>query len=218
MKKACLGILLLMAGAGLAGAQDRAVIREVNGTVEVKAPGAAAWERAAAGRELAAATLVSTGFGSTALIMIGDSLVMVRPLTRLSLEEIAADRGGGRVTLNLRAGRVRADVKPPEGGQVRFSVRSPIATASVRGTAFEFDGMQVRVDEGRVYLGGENLAGAYVGAGHSSAVDAGSAAAVAAAEALEAELAPPPLAGEGPGPELPAAAPSASGLGIGIGW
>jgi hypothetical protein len=91
MKKMGIGFLLML-GAALLSAQT-ARIQQITGTVEIKAPRAAEWEAAAAGQALDKASLISTGFNSTALIGIGNSAVLVRPLTRLSLEEIAAARG-----------------------------------------------------------------------------------------------------------------------------
>jgi hypothetical protein len=90
MKKTGMGFLLFVMGvmsAALLGAQT-AVIREISGTVEVKQPGAQGWEAAKEGQRLETASLISTGFRSTALLSIGNSDIAVRPLTRLSLEEI----------------------------------------------------------------------------------------------------------------------------------
>jgi hypothetical protein len=194
------------------------VIREVSGTVETKAPGAAAWRAAAVGQELDTASLISTGFRSTALVRIGNSTVMVQPLTRLSLEEIAEGQNGDMVTLNLRAGRIRADVKPPAGRTINFSVRSPTATASVRGTVFEFDGLHLNVEEGRVHLGGQTVTGAYVGAGHSTTADPETGKTVAAIERVKADLNPALPAGAAAAPSGPAADPVSADLGIGFKW
>jgi hypothetical protein len=215
VKKTMIGILFLM-GAVFLGAQT-AVIREISGTVEVKAPGAE-WKAAEAGQTLDRAALVSTGFRSTALIGIGNSTITVRPLTRLSLEEIIVKEDEEQVTLDLRAGRIRADVKPPAGGRIDFSVRAPMATASVRGTMFDFDGTRLSVEEGRVRLSGESITGAYVGKGHATAADpeAGKTAAVIAV--LKEELAPALPAGVGAAPAAQTAAPVSGGLGIRIEW
>jgi len=55
--------------------------------------------------------------------------------------------------LDLRAGRVRVDVSPPAGTRANFSVQSPSTTASVRGTNFEMDSTNLRVNEGTVMFG-----------------------------------------------------------------
>jgi hypothetical protein len=224
MKKTGLGVLFLMS-AVLAGAQNTALIREINGTVEVKAPGAAEWKAAAAGQTLDRAALVSTGFRSTALIAIGNSVITVWPLTRLSLEEIILKQDGEQVTLNLRAGRIRADVKPPAGGKTDFSIRAPMVTASVRGTVFDFDGTRLAVEEGRVHLSGASVTGAYIGAGHSTVAAPETGKTAAAIESVKEELAPALPAGVDAAaptvpvaPTVPAAAPSSAGLGIGFAW
>jgi hypothetical protein len=223
MKKAVIGFLLMISAA-LLGAQTApqaaAVIWELSGTVETKAPGAAEWKAAAAGQELDPASLISTGFRSTALVRIGNSTVTVQPLTRLSLEEIAAGQNGEMVTLKLRTGRIRADVKPPVGGTINFTVRSPIATASVRGTVFEFDGLRLSVEEGRVHLGGQTVTGAYVGTGHSTAADPETGKTAAVIERVKADLAPAFPAGAAAVPSGPAAAvvPVSADLGIGFDW
>jgi hypothetical protein len=200
-----------------AGAQT-AVIRDLAGTVEIKAPGAAEWKAAVVGQTLDRASLVSTGFRSTVLIMIGNSAVTVRPLTRLSLEEITAIQNEEQVILNLRAGRIRADVKPPVGGKTDFTVRASAATASVRGTVFDFDGTRLSVEEGRVWLSGESVTGAYIGAGHSTAADPETGRTATAAEAVKEELAPALPAGMDAAPAPAAAVPVSGSLGVGFDW
>jgi hypothetical protein len=218
MKRVRIGLVLLMLGAGLLSAQTvAAFIRETTGTVEIKAPGAAEWKAAEAGQALDQAALISTGFKSTARIAIGNSTILVRPLTRLSLEEIAATQNGEQVTLNLRAGRVRAEVKPPPGGSIDFSVRSPTSTASVRGTVFDFDGTRLSVEEGRVHLGGEAVTGAYVGTGHTTTVDPGSGKTASALERVKAELTPALPVGVEAVPGA-SAAPSGGGLSLEFAW
>jgi hypothetical protein len=112
-----------------------AVIRETSGIVEVKAPGLAEWKTAAAGQTLEKASVISTGFRSTALVTIGNSTVTVRPLTRLSLEELATKQTGEQITLNLRAGRVRADVVPLRESKIAPPYGGRIWKPESRGTA-----------------------------------------------------------------------------------
>jgi hypothetical protein len=216
MKKAGLGLVLAM-GAALLGAQT-ARIQQIRGTVEVKAPGAAEWRAAETGQVLDAASVISTGIKSTALVSIGNSTVVVRALTRLSLEEIAAAQNDERVLVNLWVGRIKADVKPPAGGKVNFAVRSPSITASVRGTVFDFDGIRLEVEEGRVYLGGENAAGVYVSAGHTAAADAGTGKTAAVIETIKEALSPAPPAGVDAAPVVISPAPSRASLDIRFEW
>jgi hypothetical protein len=133
-----------------------AAIRECTGTVEVKFPGGE-WIPAQAGMVLDSQTMISTGFKSNAVLTLSQSTLMVRPLTRLSLEELTSLAENEQVGLNLRAGRVRVDVVPPRDGTIDFKIISPMATASVRGTQFEFDAVNLTVLNGSVaYTGRDN--------------------------------------------------------------
>jgi hypothetical protein len=170
MKKLLVTVLLIMTSAVWAQS-PRAVIQELWGTVETKAPGASTWQVAVVGQELERETLVFTGFKSAAVIALGDSILLAKPLTRLTLGEIAIAAGTERIEVQLRTGRIRADVRPPAGGTVNFTVRSPIATAAVRGTSFEFDTFTLRVDEGTVSFSGTDNTAVYVTAGQSSSPD-----------------------------------------------
>jgi hypothetical protein len=218
MRTKLMTVVMLAAAATLWAQSPRAVIRSVQGTVEVKAPGAAAWQPASAGQELEEATLVSTGFKSSALLEIGNSTLTVRPLTRLSLKEIRSAAEAERVEIQLSAGRIRADVKPPAGRNVNFTVRAPIATASVRGTVFDFDTINLNVDEGTVSFSGADNTAVYVAAGQTSAPDPVSGKTAAPVEIVEAQ-APPPPAGvdtvEAAPPEPMSVQPVPVGLGLG---
>jgi hypothetical protein len=165
------GIFFLFFLAGFLSAQaPEAYIQELSGTVEVKFRGASGWVPAERGMRLERESLISTGLQSSAAIMIGQSKVMLRPLTRLSIEELAALPETEQVGLFLRTGKIRAEVAPPAGGKTDFTVRGPQVTNSVRGTVFEFDTVRLRVEEGRVWFT-PNAGGsaALVRAGESSA-------------------------------------------------
>ncbi|AEF83089.1 FecR family protein [Leadbettera azotonutricia] len=152
-------------------ANSGAVIRELSGTVEVKAPGQAAWSPASIGAVLQKDTAISTSFKSTAILAIGNSTLTVKPLTRLTIQELADREGNEEVGLRLQTGRIRAEVNPPAGGKTNFTIRSPSATASVRGTIINLDSFNVSVPEGTIiYLGADGIP-AYVGNGQTSYVD-----------------------------------------------
>jgi hypothetical protein len=168
MKIVVVWCALLFAAASAFG--QTAVIKELSGTVEVKAPGETSWKPASAGMVITKNTLISTGFRSTALVGLGNSLLTVQALTRLSLEEIALSQGNEKIGLALQTGRVRANVTPPSGGRTDFTVRSPTATASVRGTTFSFDTNSVSVSGGLVSFSGANGLPVAVAAGESSAL------------------------------------------------
>jgi hypothetical protein len=188
-------------------------IQSLSGTVEIKAPGQSNWKPAEEGAALEKDTFISTGFKSTAVIALGNSTVTVRPLTRLSLEEIVSKENEETVLLNLRSGRIRSDVNPPSGGTVDFTIRSPTATASVRGTVFEFDTLNVRVAQGTVLLApGRGGNPAQVNAGQSGYVDASSGEVKPPSTVNAEDRTPPAVAGRTP----PAVGTAATGEDPGI--
>ena len=167
--------LLSLGTIAFAQTSGAGVIREISGTVELKAPGAANFVAANIGDQVNQETVISTGFRSTALVELGGSTVIaVRPLTRLTLTEITAAEGTETLNVNLQAGRVRVDVHPPAGTRASMSVSSPQATASVRGTTFWFDGANVSVGDGAVdFSGTSGNIPMPVSAGSVSSVDTG---------------------------------------------
>jgi hypothetical protein len=109
-------------------------------------------------------------------------------------------------------------VRPPPGGKTNFSIRSPIATASVRGTVFDFDGIRVEVAEGRVYLGSENAAGVYISAGHRAAADVETGKTAPVIETVKEELAPALPAGMDAAPAVISPGPSNTNMVFRFDW
>jgi hypothetical protein len=218
--KALLSVVLLAAAAALYGQEAaRVVIRETSGTVEVKESSTGDWVPARPGQNVSRSAELSTGFRSTAVLEVGNSVVMVQALTRLTVDEILASSGDERVNINLRVGRVRADVKPPAGGRTEFTVRSPSATASVRGTVFEFDGVRLAVDEGRVHVSGGDRSGTYVGVGHEARVEPVTGRTVSGVERVKEELTPASPAGISNTLEAERLAPPAAGdMELSLNW
>jgi len=171
MKKAFFAAFLM--GCALYTFAQNGVIRELSGEVELRQAGSAEFAPALVGSEIAQDTVVSTGFRSSAIIEVGSTTISVRPLTRLSLSEIRTAAGVESTSLNLQAGRLRVDVRPPAGTRAGFSLETPSATASVRGTSFEVDARRVRVIEGAVSFRGLSGAAVMVQAGGESLVGAG---------------------------------------------
>jgi len=169
MKKTALTFFIILMGMSIFA--QNGVIRELSGTVELKASGASAFVPAKAGDQINPEMVISTGFKSTALVAVGSALITVRPLTRLTLTEIRAAAGTETLNVNLQAGRVRVDVNPPAGTKASMSVSSPMATASVRGTSFEFDTRNLSVNHGRVNFQGNKGHARTVSGGASSRVE-----------------------------------------------
>ena len=129
--------------------QSQAILKESTGKVEVKAPGGD-WRPAAIGVKLDMGASISTGFSSTALLDLGTSTLRVAPLTRMQLVDLIARQGTVSTSLFLKVGKVHAEVKKVEGMRQDFILKSPQATAAVRGTEFDFDGLTVNVVNGVV--------------------------------------------------------------------
>ena len=163
------GILFILMLNGIYA--QSAVLREVAGTVEIKKANSELWEPAIKGQSISGDTTISTGFRSSALIALGDSLLTVRPLTRLTLNELSMSSDTESVQVSLQTGRVRADVKAPAGARTQFTVQSPSATASVRGTIFDFDTLNLSVNEGTVEFSGASNVPVLVDAGRFSYSD-----------------------------------------------
>jgi hypothetical protein len=153
MKKLAASILAILILVSTAGAATQATISGLKGKVEVK-PDGGSWIPAKDGMAVDLKTTISTGFDSTATIVIDKSRIVVKPLTRLTLDKLVeASAGSVSATMFLRVGAVQASVKAAVPGTPQdFKVQSPYSTASVRGTEFSFDGFYLRVVEGVVVL------------------------------------------------------------------
>jgi hypothetical protein len=192
MKKTFCIVLMFFATVCVIFAQN-GIIRELSGEVELKTAGATAFVAASAGDEVAPNTIVSTGFKATAVIAVGSSVITVRPLTRLSLAEIQSSAGAENLNVNLQTGRVRVDVNPPAGSRANTTVQGPSATASVRGTSFEFDTVNLRVSQGRVAFSGASGLVTMVNAGGANSI--GTEGEPVNPTGVEASLLPPPPVG-----------------------
>ncbi len=148
MRKYVLAVILLITSTFLF-AEVTAVVKEVNGKVEIKSSGGS-WKKASAGMKISKGDYISTGFNSQAVLLLGDSQVIVKQLTRMELEKLVEKEGTISTGLNLRVGRVRAEVKSAKGLKQNFTLKSPISTAAVRGTVFEYDGRNLTVYRGSV--------------------------------------------------------------------
>jgi hypothetical protein len=196
MKRITLIILALLCAAQVFA--QNGVIKEFSGTVELKRAGQADFIPAKPGDTVAKDTVISTGFKSTALVNVGNTVLTVRPLTRLTLAEISASADSETLNINIQTGRVRVDVKPPAGTRANTTVSSPTVTASVRGTSFEFDTQSLNVLDGTVAFAGRRGGMMLVSAGSKSEVrDNGRVA--DPIETYAAELLPPPVAGSDSG-------------------
>jgi len=152
-------------------AQMKAIISEVTGKVEIKVQGSDAWKAAKKGDAIDQGATISTGFKSLAVVKLGDTNLTVKALSRLTLKELVEKDSTVDTNLFLSVGKVKADVKPVSGKTQTFTVGSPVSTASVRGTAFDFDGVNLNVERGLVEVQDNNGFTAEVALGESASID-----------------------------------------------
>ena len=147
MKKLTFIICFVCLFSALGFAQSQAVIQEISGKVEIKPP-QLGWITAQEGTVVALGTVISTGFNSRAVLGLGRSVLSVDPLTRLRIDELIEREGTVTTDLFLRVGKVNAEVKSTSGVIQNFKLRSPVSTAAVRGTGFDYSGYDLYVYDG----------------------------------------------------------------------
>lgn len=131
---------------------QEAVIKTVKGKVEVSTDGKA-WTPAKPEQVIKKGSYISTSFKSSAVIIVNGSIINVKALTRMNLDELTKTPDGPQTELYLVSGKVQVEVKPAADNEITtFKVKSAMATASVRGTGFEFDGVNLLVNHGAVQL------------------------------------------------------------------
>lgn len=141
-------IILLLAIIPLLGA-NTVTVESVSGKVQIQQ--GSSWVDVSAGSNLDTGTVISTGFRSTARLNTGSAVIDVEQLTRLTIEELITQEDSVTTTLFLNGGRINAEVSR-ENLRQDFTVRSSVATASVRGTGFSFDGRRLQVAHGAVLM------------------------------------------------------------------
>jgi hypothetical protein len=145
-------ILLSILGAGLVFGEQTAVVRSFSGKVEYRAADGTTWSPVSEGMKMPVGSTISTGFDSKAVLVIGGATLNVAPLTRMRIDDLAEKEGVVSTGLYLQVGKVNSDVKSVGGLQNDFVIKSPVTTASVRGTVFEFDGSNLYTEEGVVIM------------------------------------------------------------------
>lgn len=125
------------------------------GEVAVIAPGQADPQPLAAGDMVAVGSMVRTGANSRAVIvMTPRSAIRVAADSELLIELVDEAAERPRVTLDLKDGSLGALLKPGEGEEIDFQIRTPSGIAAARGTYFAVvveDGVgYTQVKEGRV--------------------------------------------------------------------
>ena len=131
IKKILVAALLCCVFASVVAMEVKVV--EVSGKVEVQRDNK--WVAVSKGDILPAGSVISTGFKSEAILSFDETVIKVKALTRLTIEQLFEKDGDKASSVYLDTGSISADVKPAENKRVGFSVKTPAATASVRGTS-----------------------------------------------------------------------------------
>jgi hypothetical protein len=145
---ALIALILLLAPSAEA-ADVTAVVAKITGKAQVLKD--ADWVPLTVGQQLAVGSTVSTGFRSELQLKIGPSTVTVKALSRLTVQDLIQTGTDVKTDLYLKVGKIDAEVNKSEAVTTQnFTVRSPVSTASVRGTAFTYDGFTLQVTRGMV--------------------------------------------------------------------
>lgn len=143
----CASVLLMVVSFLPLAALDGEVIT-VKGKVEFQ-DAQGVWKTLKAGDPLIPGTMISTAFKSEATVKLGASILTIKPLTRMTLTQLVEKSDTVDTELYLEVGNVKAEVNPLNNKKNGFTVKSPVATASVRGTVFEL-GDQLVILKGSV--------------------------------------------------------------------
>lgn len=139
---------------------ENARVTYIKGKVEVSKDNRDSWIPLKVGDQLSESDVISTGFQSEVKIEFSGSIMTLGAVTRITLEKLAESTSKDDVSLYLKTGVVRSKVTHPDEKRVSYTVKTPIAVASVRGTDFMVtaDG-HVTCNEGAVavYANTDNL-------------------------------------------------------------
>lgn len=165
-------LLLLTIAAGVVPAQEQqassassslavtgATVAEWKGDAHLSLPGQSA-SNPLRGEQLPEGTILDTGNGRLLLRLSDGSEVLVRPHTRLQLQQPSL---GDPSYFQLLLGRIRALINKRTGGTVPFELGTPSAVIAVRGTQFDVEVSrhavtEVDVIDGLVEVSGRNPA------------------------------------------------------------
>lgn len=143
MKKLILSAAFVFATfASSAFAMDATVV-SAKGKAEFQ-NGGNSWVALKAGDTLSQGSVIQTGFKSEVVLKIKESTVTVAPLSRITLQSLVeregldGAKGKDETAIFLDTGSLKSNVQKSADRRVGFTVRSPVATASVRGTEFDF--------------------------------------------------------------------------------
>ena len=112
-----------------------AFVASVGGDVEYSTDGGKTFKPLTRGTILPAGAMVSTGFDGSAVLDFGYGTLRVPQTVGLTLDEFTTSANLRRTQLHLNIGAVEARIKHTDSIRSDFSVSTPTANASIRGSA-----------------------------------------------------------------------------------
>lgn len=152
MKKIFIIALISILGSAMFAIEARVV--SVSGKVQVQR--GAAWVDLKQNDVIRKGEMIQTGFKSEAKLSIKsanqNSTLTVAPLSRLTIEQLVEGAGADKTSVYVATGSVKSEIKKTEDRRASYTVRGPVATASVRGTVITtscgFDSASLETAEG----------------------------------------------------------------------
>ena len=131
-------LLILIASLSFTIYAQTATVISVTGKAE-KLISPDTWQALSVGDVLSKGDTVSTSFKTELILKINNDTVTVSSLTRVTIQQLASTASKNETSLFISSGSIKASVNPTDNKREDFTVSSPVATASVRGTSFSFN-------------------------------------------------------------------------------
>lgn len=146
------------------------VVTYVKGKVEVKR--GSRWVSLRVGDKVSKSSMINTGFQSEAKVKLMNSVLYLGPVTRVTLNDLSSSNDRDKVSVYLSTGSVRSKVNRTGDKRVSYTVRTPIAVASVRGTDLTVDSSgYIGCTEGEISVGTKDYIYDKLGGGSSDDSD-----------------------------------------------
>lgn len=177
MKKNLLFLVsvIFIAFSAISASAMEATVVSTTGKTELQQPNGD-WVQLKTGDKLEKGSVIQTGFKSELVLQIKGTKVTVSPLSRLTIEQVAEKDTKDETRLYIDSGALKADVQKSENRRVGFTVRSSVATASVRGTILSvknrFGRTGINTQQGIVAVWKSNQQGAQISTDEEDAAPA----------------------------------------------
>ncbi|MCR4580687.1 MAG: FecR domain-containing protein [Treponema sp.] len=133
-KLICILLVLFSISFSMFSANATATVSFVRGKAEVNRNNQ--WVPLKIGDSIYPEETLSTGFQSEIKIKFNNSVMALGALTRVTLEDLSSSSDKDSVSVFINSGSIRSRVSHTDAKRVNYTVKSPVAVASVRGTDF----------------------------------------------------------------------------------